>query len=317
MSSLASRNNLIGVGSLVLGIFVFSIQDTIIKSISGAHAVTLAIFLRSIVSFPILLAMVHFETGLQGVISPRWPLLFARGAILLSAYICYYIAFAALPLAEAIALFFVAPLMVTIMSGPLLGEKVTPWTWAAVAIGLVGVFVILRPGYGIFEPAALLSLIAAGAYAYAMILARKHAKDIPTTVMSFYQNVTYIVCSLVFSVLVNVIGIEPPSHPSLAFLFRPWDWPNAWDLSLMAACGVIAAFAATLLSHAYRTGAASVVTPFEYTGMMWGTIWGIVLFNEVPRATTLIGMAMIAAAGVLALQAGTSKRTAKQQDPLP
>ncbi len=303
MSVLASRNNLIGIASLVAGIFVFSLQDTIIKSISGAHAVTLAIFLRSIVSFPILLAMVQYEAGWRSVATKRAPFLVMRGGILLCAYLCYYISFAALPLAEAIALFFMAPLFVTVMSGPILGERVTGWAWAAVVIGFVGVLIILQPGSGLFEPAALLSLFSGLAYATAMVLGRKYARSEPTSVISFYQNVTYIVCSVIFAVVVNGILTETPSHPSLAFLFRPWGWPNTQDLALMAACGIIAAIAATLLTHAYRMGQANVVTPFEYTGMMWGTIWGLLLFSEIPKATTLVGMALIAAAGVMALQA--------------
>jgi drug/metabolite transporter (DMT)-like permease len=304
MSSLASRNNLIGIASLVAGIFVFSLQDTIIKSISGAHAVTLAIFLRSIVSFPILLAMVQYEAGWRSIFTQRAPFLVMRGGILLCAYLCYYISFAALPLAEAIALFFMAPLFVTVMSGPILGERVTAWAWAAVVIGFIGVLIILQPGSGLFEPAALLSLFSGLAYATAMVLGRKHARTEPTAVISFYQNVTYIFSSVIFAVIVNGLLTDTPTHPSLAFLFRPWAWPNVGDLSLMAACGVIAAIAATLLTHAYRMGQANIVTPFEYTGMLWGTVWGLLLFSEVPKTTTVIGMALIATAGVLALQAG-------------
>ena len=157
----SNRSNLIGIFSLILGIFVFSIQDAIIKSISGGHAVTLAIFLRAVVAFPVLLAMVHFECGFKGLITKQWHILVLRGCILLCAYTTYFMAFPALPLAEAIALFFMVPLLVTIMSGPMLGEKVTALAWGAVAIGLVGVFIILQPGSALFNPAALLSLISA------------------------------------------------------------------------------------------------------------------------------------------------------------
>ena len=304
----SARNNLIGIVSLVLGIFVFSLQDTIIKSISGAHAVTLAILLRSLVSFPILLVFVYYDRGLKSIFTPKAPLLFARGLILLGAYLTYYIALPALPLAEAIALFFMAPLMVTVLSIPMLGEKVGWKAWAAVALGLVGVFVILRPGSALFEPAALLSLCSAGTYAYAMVLARKYASDVPTSVMSFYQNVSYIVVVPLFGLAVTWGGIPTPDHPSLAFLLRPWAWPPNYDLMLMGACGVIAAIAATMLTHAYRNGEANIVTPFEYTGMVWGTVWGLVIFHEIPKVTTVKGMGLIALAGVLALWAGAKTK---------
>ena len=304
MATLTHRNNLIGILALILGIFVFSIQDAIIKSISGEHAVTLAIFLRAIVAFPVLLAMVHFECGLKGLVTKQWRVLVLRGCILLCAYTTYFMAFPALPLAEAIALFFMVPLLVTIMSGPLLGENVTALAWGAVAIGLVGAFIILQPGSALFNPAALLSLISAATYALSMILARKYGEETPSSVMSFYQNIVYLVGAAAFAGIAALFGIKPPGHPSFDFLFRSWDWPNNHDLLLMGACGVIAAVGMTLLTHAYRKGQANIITPFEYTGMIWAVVFGFAFFGEVPRATTFTGMALIAAAGVLALGAG-------------
>ena len=299
-----NRNNLIGIASLIVGIFVFSIQDAIIKAISGEHAVTLAIFIRAIVAAPVLLAMVHIECGLKGLITKQWRVLVLRGCILLCAYTTYFMAFPALPLAEAVALFFMVPLLVTLMSRPMLGEKVSGAAWAAVALGLVGVFIILQPGSALFNSAALLSLISAAAYALSMIFARKYGSDTPSSVMSFYQNIVYGFGSSAFAASAALMNIKPPGHPSLDFLFRSWNWPNNHDLLLMGACGIIAAFGMTLLTHAYRKGQANIVTPFEYTGMIWAVVFGFFIFGEVPRATTFIGMTLIAGAGVLALRAG-------------
>jgi drug/metabolite transporter (DMT)-like permease len=310
---LTSRNNLIGIASLCAGSLVFSLQDTVIKAISGDHAVTLAIVIRAIVSFPIIVLMVAMAGGIRQLDTPHWPVLCIRGAILLCAYTTYFMAFPALPLAEAIALYFVVPLVVTVMSGPLLGEQVSTKAWGAVVLGLVGVGVILQPGRAIFEPAALLSLVSAITYAYSMILARKLGEAVPATVMTFYQNAVYLVGALFIAVIVSVFGIEPPGHPSLDFLLRPWAVPNLRDLGLMALCGVIAAVGATLLAQAYRKGQANIVTPFEYTGMIWAVVFGYFFFGEIPKWPTLVGMALIALAGVLALNAG-SKSTPVHQD---
>ena len=301
---LTSRNNLIGIASLCAGSLVFSLQDTVIKSISGDHSVTLAIVIRAIVSFPIIVAMVALAGGIRQLDTPHWPILCIRGAILLCAYTTYFLAFPALPLAEAIALYFVVPLLVTVMSGPLLGEHVSLKAWGAVFLGLIGVGVILQPGRAIFEPAALLSLVSAFTYAYAMILARKLGPVVPATVMTFYQNAVYLVGALLIAVVISVLGIEPPGHPSLDFLVRAWEVPNLRDLGLMGLCGVIAAVGATLLAQAYRTGQANIVTPFEYTGMIWAVVFGFAFFGEVPKLATILGMALIALAGILALNAG-------------
>lgn len=302
---MANRNNILGIASLCAGALVFSLQDSVIKSISGDHAVTLAIMLRAIVSFPILVAMVALSGGIRQLDTPHWPVLVLRGAILLCAYTTYFMAFPALPLAEAIALYFMVPLIITVMSGPLLGEHVSLKAWGAVVLGLVGVFVILQPGRGLFEPAALLSLVSAITYAYAMILASKHGGEVPATVMTFYQNAVYLLGALLIAVVVYALGLKPPGHPSLDFLVRSWDVPPIKDMALMGVCGVIAAFGSTLLSQAYRMGQANIVTPFEYTGMIWAVVFGFLFFGEVPKWTTIAGMALIALAGVLALNAGS------------
>lgn len=305
MSSLRNAS-LIGILSLCAGVFLFSIQDAILKGMSGDHAVTLAMVLRSIVALPILLVMVHYESGLKALKTRNWRLLVARGLTLLTAYTTYYMAFPALPLAEAIALFFISPIFVTLLAALFLREKVTPRSWAAVIMGFVGVLIILRPGTGLFEPAALLSLFSAAAYAFAMVLARKYGSDEPTTVMAFYVNGAYLVTASLTALLFHALGVTALGHPSLDFLVRPWAMPDATDLGLMALCGIIAAAAMSFLTHAYRMAKANLVAVFEYTGMLWVPLWGFLLFDEVPRLTTVIGTAVIIAAGLFALKSDRS-----------
>ncbi len=302
----AKTRNLIGIGSLALGVFVFSIQDAILKGLSGDHAVTLAIVIRSIVGLPILLVMVHFECGLKRLLSPNWKLLVLRGVILLTAYTTYYMAFPALPLAEAIALFFISPIFVTILASVFLHEKVSPKAWLAVIAGFIGVLIILQPGSGLFEPAALLSLFSAASYGFSMVLARKYGADEPSTVMAFYVNAVYMIAAALIAAGFSASGIVALGHPILDFLVRPWAMPGLRDLALMGLCGIIAAVAMSLLTHAYRMAKANLVTVFEYTGMVWVPLWGYLFFAEVPKLTTFIGTAIIIAAGIFAV------RSAKQ-----
>ena len=308
MSARPQTRNIAGMAALALGIFVFSTQDAIIKAISGDYAVTQAIVIRSLVSLPILAAMVHAESGLRSLVSANFWALAARGGILLVSYTAYYMAFPALPLAEAIALFFVSPVFVTLLAGPLLGENVTLKSWFAVAIGFVGVLFIVRPGSALFEPAALLSLVSAAAYALAMIFARKLGVAEPATVMAFYQNGAYLLGAIVIAGICWALGLTKLGHPSLDFLVRPWAMPTPKDFLLMAACGVIAAFAMSLLTQAYRLAEANLVTVFEYTGMIWAPLWGFLFFGEIPRWTTLIGMLLIAAAGLYSLMGAAAGR---------
>lgn len=298
----ARSHNLTGILSLSAGIMIFSLQDAILKGVSGDNAVTLAIVLRSIVGLPILLAMVAYANGLPALRSKNWKLLVGRGLILLTSYTSYYMAFPALPLAEAVALFFTSPIFVTLLASILLREKVTPQAWAAVLAGFIGVLIILRPGTGLFEPAALLSLFSAAAYALSMVLARRYGADEPTTVMAFYVNAVYLVGAALIASVFWSLGITAFGHPSLDFLVRPWAMPGMRDLLLMGLCGVIAAVAMSLLTHAYRLASANLVTVFEYTGMIWVPLWGFLFFLEVPKMTTVIGTIIIIAAGIFAVR---------------
>lgn len=298
----ARNHSLVGILSLCAGVFIFSIQDAILKGMSGDHAVTLAIVLRSLVGLPILLAMVAYANGLSALKTRHWKLLIARGLILLTSYTSYYMAFPALPLAEAVALFFTSPIFVTLLASIMLREKVTPRAWAAVIAGFIGVLIILRPGSGLFEPAALLSLFSAASYAFSMVLARKYGADEPTTVMAFYVNAVYLVAAALIAGLFSALGISAFGHPSLDFLVRPWAMPGTTDLLLMGLCGIIAALGMSLLTHAYRMAKANLVTVFEYTGMVWVPLWGFMLFAEVPRVTTVIGTVIIIAAGFFAVR---------------
>jgi len=301
MTRFAGNRNLIGIASLCLGVFIFSTQDAIIKAVSSDYAVTQAIVTRSIVAFPILLLFIHWEGGLRLIFSPRFWALSFRGLILLVAYTSYYLAFPALPLAEAIVLFFTAPFLVTFLAAPILGERIRLKAIVALIVGFAGVLVILRPGFGFFEPAALLSLLSAVTYALAMLFARKLGVYEPASVMAFYQNAVYLLGAAVMALAFHLVGWTTAEHPSLAFLVRPWTWPDAKGLIMMGACGVIAAVAMSLLTHAYRMADASLVTVFEYTGMIWGPLWGFLFFAEVPPVTTLLGMLLIMAAGLIVL----------------
>lgn len=297
----------LGILCLCLGIFIFSLQDAIIKAVSGDYPLTQVVATRCLVSAPILLAMIHFEGGIGAIISPELRTLAGRAALLLLAYTTYYMAFPALPLADAVALYFTVPLFTIALAAPLLGEAIGWRRISAVLVGFAGVLVMLRPGEGLFEPAALLSLFAAVTYALAMLLARMVGSSASATVMAFYQNGVYLAGALGMAAFFHLTGIHEASHKSLDFLVRPWVWPTLKDFLLLASCGVIAAVAMTLITQAYRVARASVVTSFEYTGMFWAPLWGFLFFGEIPYLTTIAGAALIVVAGLFALSSPAAR----------
>jgi drug/metabolite transporter (DMT)-like permease len=297
----------LGIGYLCLGILIFSLQDAIIKSVSGNYALTQVVSIRCLVAAPILLVMVHFDGGLRSLIGREFWKLVARSALMLVAYTTYYMAFPALPLADAVALFFTVPLFAMALAAPILGESIGWRRITAVIVGFVGVMVMLRPGAGLFEPAALLSLFSSVTYALAMLMARKMGTETSASVMAFYQNGVYLIGAMMIAGLFGAIGVHEAGHPSIDFLIRGWTMPDTRDLLLIASCGVIAAIAMTLLTNAYRIAKASVVTSFEYTGMLWAPLWGYLFFGEIPHLTTLAGAGLIIAAGMFALASPSAR----------
>lgn len=291
-----------GILYLCLGVFVFSLQDAIIKQVSGSYPLTQVVVIRSLVALPILLALVMREVGWRALFGNDLGALMLRALIMFVSYTAYYMAFPALPLADAVALYFTVPLFVIALAGPFLGEHSGWRVWAAVLLGFMGVMVMLQPGTGLFEPAALLSLLSACMYGVSMLMARKLGSTQPASVLSFYQNVGFFVGALMTALALSVLGIEHASHPSLAFLVRNWMLIPLDDLLLIGASGVVAATGMMFLTSAYRLAQANKVAPFEYTGILWAPLWGYVFFQETPRLTTVAGAAVIVMAGLLALR---------------
>ncbi|HUF44376.1 MAG TPA: DMT family transporter [Aestuariivirgaceae bacterium] len=290
-----------GMVFLTTGIAVFSIQDLIIKLLSGDYPLHQAMVIRSLTALPLLLLLVVLDGGVRMLVSPRPGLMIGRGIIMFSAYVSFYLGLAALPIAKSVVLYFTAPLFITILSVVMLGETVGPRRWAAVAIGFAGVLVMVRPGSQFFEWASLLPLYSGLAYAVSQVLTRKLGAVERASTMTFYGNGVFLLGGAVLAAMFWSGDMASAEHPSLAFLIRGWVWPTPVDFLLMAGCGIVAAAALTLLTQAYRVAPVNTVAPFEYTAVIWGTLYGWLFWHELPAANTWLGMAIIIGAGLYVL----------------
>jgi drug/metabolite transporter (DMT)-like permease len=254
-------------------------------------------------ALPFVLLIVHFHGGWRTLLSSRYRLLIGRSVLMLTAYTGYYLAMPVLPLAEIVALTFTVPLIVAALAGPMLGEIVGIKRWLAVLIGFAGVLVILRPGSGVTEWAALLPLMGAFTYAVSQILARRLGRgETTTSVMTFYQNAVYLVGGLVLGALLGHGGFAGSSDPTLEFFVRAWSLPGALDFALLAACGPISVAGIWLLTNAYRVTEANRVTFFEYSAIVWAVLWGYLVWNDVPDRWTVLGAALVVGAGIFMLR---------------
>jgi drug/metabolite transporter (DMT)-like permease len=290
-----------GIASLCLGVAVFSIQDLIIKLISGDYPVHQALVLRSITAFPVLFALVALDGGLRTLATSGWKVLLLRGAIMFTAYTSYYLGLAALPMATCVALYFTAPLFITLLSVMFLGERVDIQRWIALLLGFIGVLIVVRPGTDAFDWAMLLPVYAGFSYGLSMVMARWLGSRETAAVMATYGNAMFLLGALALAAVFGSGEYASEAHKSLGFLVRGWSTPPLTDFLLMATCGLVAATGLVLLTQAYRVAEASVVAPFEYTGMVWSVILGFLFWNELPDAQGWAGITIIIGAGLYIL----------------
>ncbi|WP_434621844.1 DMT family transporter [Tabrizicola sp. M-4] len=290
-----------GIALLVAGVAVFSVQDLILKLLAGAYPLHQAMLLRSLTAIPFLLILVHWEGGLRSLFTPGTRAMMLRGCVMFAAYTAYYLALAALPMATTVALYFSAPLFITILSVFFLAERVGPRRWFALMAGFSGVLIMVRPGGTLFDWAALLPVLSGLTYAISMIAARRLGTTETASALAFWGNAVFLLGAILLSALFGRGTWEGDAHPSLAFLLRGWVTPTGFDLMLMMSCGIIAAAGLTLLTQAYRVAEASVVTPFEYTGLIWSVLYGWIFWQHWPNDTDWIGIAIIVGAGLYIL----------------
>jgi drug/metabolite transporter (DMT)-like permease len=304
-SAVPTRPNerLRGILFLCAGALVFSLQDAVIKWVSGNYPLPQVLAIRALVAFAPLFLLLRLDGGIAGLRTRQPGLQLLRGALLLGAYACYYLAIAAIPLAEAVSLSFSAPLFIVALSGPFLGERIGVSRWLAVIVGFIGVLVICRPGRAAIDPAALLTVAGAVFYAAAAIMGRRLGATARASVMAFYQNIVFLAGALVMGALAGHGGAAEFSHASLQFLLRGWVMPDLVDFLLIASTGLVAAVASWCLTHAYRIAEANVVAPFEYSSIIWGVLWGFLVWGEVPTLYTLAGVLLIVGAGLYVLRA--------------
>ncbi|MFO1091479.1 MAG: DMT family transporter [Hyphomicrobiales bacterium] len=297
----ALNNSTRGILTLCLGVAVFSMQDLVIKLISGEYPVHQALVLRSLTAFPVLFAIVAYEGGLRTLITSGWRVLLVRGLIMFTAYTSYYLGLAALPMATCVSLYFTAPLFITLLSVFFLGETVDAPRWIALIAGFVGVLIVVKPGTAGFDWGMLLPIYAGFSYGLSMVMARWLGGRESASVMATYGNVVFLAGALALAAVFASGAHANEAHKSLAFLMRGWAMPTTRDTLLMMSCGIVAGLGLVLLTQAYRVAEASVVAPFEYTGLIWSVLLGFLVWNEWPDAVSWFGIAIIIAAGLFIL----------------
>ena len=308
MSEAQARNVVVGISCAVGGAVALSFNDLFIKQLSGGYALHQVILVRGFVGIAFILGLIAVSgMGWRVLQTNRpWPHLI-RACIVMVSNVTYFLGLAAMPIANAAAIGFVAPVLVTLISVMALGEKVGWHRWTAVVVGLIGVIIMLRPE-GQFHWAAVLILISALCYATTQNITR-HLKDTESAVtINFYTQIAFVVVSVTMGLWVGDGHLAGSPDASLAFLFRVWVWPPLPDWAFFVGTGVCVAAGGMLMGHAYRTNPPGLIAPFEYTAMPLAVIYGLVFFGTFPDAQGWVGIALIVSAGIYTLYRETVRR---------
>lgn len=292
----------LGAVCAAISVVFFSINDVAIKFLSGDYALHQIVLIRSAIGLVIIVALIApLTNGWTIARTGRLRMHLLRGLCVVFANMTFFLGLAAMPLADAVAIFFVSPLVITVFSVIFLGETVGPRRWAAIALGFAGVLIMMRPGTAAFQPASLFPLAAAFCYAGIHIITRRIGGTESAATMAFYIQIVFILVCLAMGLAVGDGRFGDQSDPSMAFLLRAWVWPQPVDYPVFLLIGTGIAIGGYLISQAYRVAEASLVAPFEYLALPMSVVWGMLIFREFPAAWDYAGMALILGAGLFTI----------------
>jgi len=281
---MTEQNTRLGILLMVVTTFVFAVQDGISRHLAGEYNVLMVVMIRYWFFAAFVMSVAARKAGgLRAAARTQQPLVQGVRAVLLVAEICVMVyGFTLLGLVESHAVFICYPLLIAALSGPILGEHVGWRRWLAIGVGFVGVIIILEPGFGVFQPAAVVPLIAALMFALYGLLTRYVARQ-DSAATSFFWTGT------VGSVAMTAVGIwfwEPMTGPD-------WVW--------MGALCITGALGHFTLIKCYEVAEASSVQPFAYLQLVFGSAIGITVFSETIRVNVALGAALIVGAGLFTL----------------
>ncbi|WP_299860422.1 DMT family transporter [uncultured Roseobacter sp.] len=258
---------------------LFASHDVIIKVLGGGYSPVQIVFFSVLFSFP--LAMLYLlRDATPGTLIPVHPWwMAARTVAAVITGFCAFYAFSVLPLAQVYAILFASPLLITVLAIPILGEQVKMRRWIAVAVGLTGVLVVLRPGQAELELGHLAALVSAICGSFASIIVRKIGREERSVVIMLYPMMANFV---VMAAL-------------LPLVYQPLPLADLGKLGIIA---VLAWTAGRFLIAAYNNGEAVIVAPMQYSQILWATMYGLLFFDEQPDRNTIIGSAIIIASGL-------------------
>ncbi|WP_299861635.1 DMT family transporter [uncultured Hoeflea sp.] len=268
-----------GIVLMCVGVASLCVNDALAKTLTDHYSALQIQFMRNLIALPFAILIAVKMGGTAALRSHRPVAHLFRGTLWIAATVMFFTSLKYLGLAEATALIFVAPLFITALSAMFFRETVGWRRWLAVLIGFAGVLIAIRPGSAAFQTVSLLPIATAFVYALLMLSARWVDERESVWTLLLYMTGTGAALSLF---IVPFVWIP----------VRPEDW------GLFAAVAIFGTAGMTMMTQAFRLAPAVVVAPLDYTAIIWATLLGWIVWNEIPDALTFVGAAVIIASGV-------------------
>jgi drug/metabolite transporter (DMT)-like permease len=304
--SAAPAGVLRGILLMVLSVFLFSSMDAVIKWASQDYPTGQIVFFRNFVAFvPVYLFLWQTQTPMP-LRTNRLGGHLLRGIVGVTSMSLFFLALGLLPLADAMALGMSGPIFLTALSVPLLRERVGIRRWSAVIVGFFGVLIMVRPGTGVFQPAALTALGGAFFYALAMVSIRHLSRTEPAPTIVFYFTL--------FAALVGLLSW--PLAEAMPDWLDPWVLPDLAGWALLIGIGLIGGTAQLTMTYAFKLAPVAVIAPFEYGALIFGVLYGFAIWSDIPDRYILLGAAVVIASGLYIIyREAKLRRTARSALP--
>lgn len=284
-----------GISYMIATVFLLSISDAAAKWLAPHYPAVQIVCMRALLGVGPALCLVVWSEGRRGLVTSHLFAHTVRSVLMLVSWLLFIIAIRSISLANAYTLVFGAPLFMTLFGRVFLGERVSQPRWVAVIGGFIGVLIVLSPASMGFNAAALIALLAAVVWAVTSIIARRLSQQEPSTRILFYY------------MAISVVATAP-------FAVSSWTPIAAVHLPVFVVTGIVGVAAHWLLAQAFRYGEVSLISPFEYTGLVWAMVLGYWLWGDVPTTGILGGGALIIASGIYMIRHESGGRQVEAQD---
>jgi len=292
------NNNTKGIILILAAMLIFAVQDSLMKYIYNSVSLYEVYIIRTVISF--ILVIIFLKILKKPIVfKTHYPLLtLCRVILFFFGFSSFYISLTIMPLATATALFFVTPFLITIFAKFILKDQIGLRRWIAVIVGFIGVYIILNPNFDDFDYFSLTPILCAFCYSLSMIIIKKTSEkdNVYQQMFQFYIGATII--SIIFYFFIGDGRYNTIDNPAAQFIFREWFSNLEFSLIYMITLGFTAAAAFLLIFSAYRIASPAVISPFEYSILIWSTLSGWIFFNEIPNINTMIGMFLIVVGGI-------------------